>query len=249
MCCADVEVLMGETVLITGVTGGLGQALATEFAGHGYDLVLTGRSAGKLEELSMQLTAKYGCRCQTVAVDLTDPTAPQWLFDRTEKAGRPVDVLVNNAGFGDVSAFAASDLQKDRDMIAVNVSAVIALTRLFLPAMLTRGHGGILNIASMAAFEAMPEWAVYAASKAFVLSFTEALYEENRGRGLHFCALCPGPTATGFEHAAAGAAGSKLFTETADAAEVAVFAFRSFTEGKIIAVPGAKNRLEAMCAG
>ena len=187
---------MNPTVLITGASGGIGEQLARLFAAHRYDLVLVARSVDKLQSLSAELARAHGIQSRVLPADLADPGAPPRLFEALQDAA--IDVLVNNAGFGARGAYAQIDYQLEARMIQVNVAALAHLTRLFLPGMLARRTGKILNVASTAAYVPGPFMAVYYASKAFVLSFSEALAEEVQGSGVTVTALIPGPTETNF---------------------------------------------------
>jgi short-subunit dehydrogenase len=189
---------MKQTALITGASSGIGLDLARLFAADGHDVVLIARSEDKLREVAQELTAKHGVVAHVIAADLAKADAPQSIFDRAPA----IDILVNNVGFGTSGKFAETDLRAELDMIQVNIAALTHLTKLFLPPMLQRGHGRFLNVASTAAFQPGPLMAVYYATKAYVLSFSEAIAEELSGTGVSVTVLCPGPTATGFQKAA-----------------------------------------------
>lgn len=200
----------GETVLITGASSGIGRELARQFAGDGADLVLIARGEDRLRELAAELAAESGVTVEVVPADLARPGSPGQIVQTPAQRQIEVDVLVNNAGFGARGPVAGIGAGRQLDMIEVNVAALTRLTALLLPAMLERRRGGILNVASTAAFQPGPNSAVYDAAKAYVLSFTEALAEEVRGSGVRVSCLAPGPTDTGFA-AQAGATGSRLF--------------------------------------
>ena len=187
-----------ETVLITGASSGIGRQLAINFASDGSRLILLAPDQDRLESVASQLRADYQVDVQTLVKDLTDPAAPQMVFDDLNRQGIEVDVLVNNAGFGAQGCVADLPIERQLNMIQVNVTALTHLTRLFLPKMIERGRGGILNIGSTGSYQPGPNAAVYYATKAFVLSFTEALAEELAHTGIHVTCLTPGPTATGF---------------------------------------------------
>lgn len=189
---------MGDTALITGASAGLGAHFAQALAAEGHDLILTARREDRLNALADQLRAAHGVAVQVHAADLAAPGAVAGLMQAIEQAGQGVNLLVNNAGFGARGDFAALDGAVQARMIDLNCRAVVELAHAVLPGMLQMRRGGILNIASTAAFQAGPQMAVYYASKAFVLSFSEALHEEVRGRGVHVTALCPGPVETEF---------------------------------------------------
>lgn len=240
---------MTKTALITGATGGLGKAFAAVFAKNGYELILIGRDEKRLEE-ARALTEGLGAKAQTIAADLAAKEEPDRIFAWTREKGIAVDVLVNNAGFGDFGLFFECDPKKQREMIEVNIAALVRLTRLFLPGMIERGGGRVLNLASTAAFQPGPLMACYYATKAFVLSFSEAIALELAGTGVFVTALCPGPTSTGFERQAGLAGRSMLFSslKPARAEAVAEYGFRCLMKGKRVAVHGARNRLMAFFA-
>jgi len=231
-------------VLITGASSGIGLELAKVFAAHGHALALVARSADTLEGVARQLATRHGIRALAVVADLSAPGAPDEVFDRVRNAGLQVDVLVNNAGAGLGGAFAATDLATELRMITLNVMALTHLTKLSLPGMLERGAGRILNVASTAAFAPGPLMAVYYATKAYVLSFSEALAAELRGTGVTVTVLCPGPTRTGFQ-SAARIDGARLFRMpwVTDAATVARLGFKGLMRGKPIVIPGLLNKL------
>ncbi len=208
---------MTPAVLITGASSGIGLELAKVFAAHGHALALVARSADTLEGVARQLETHHSIRALAVVADLSAPGAPDYVFDRVGNAGLRVDVLVNNAGSGLGGAFAATDLATELRMINLNVTALTHLTKLSLPGMLERGAGRILNVASTAAFAPGPMMAVYYATKAYVLSFSEALAEELSGTGVTVTA--------------------------ADAATVARLGFSGLMQGKRIVIPGLLNKL------
>jgi short-subunit dehydrogenase len=227
---------MRSVALVTGASGGIGLEIARVLAPD-HDLVLVARSAAKLDALATELGG-----ARVVAADLSEPGAVAKIAAEVPD----VDVLVNNAGVGDFGAFAEADVDRTLGMIQLNVTSLTALTRQYLPAMLARGHGRVLNVASTASFQPGPLMAVYYATKAYVLSFSEALSEEVRGTGVTVTALCPGPTASGFQAAADMemsplVAGRKL----PSAAEVARYGVKAMEKGDAVAVPGAMNKLMA----
>jgi uncharacterized protein len=231
------------TALITGASLGIGHELAKLFAADGSNLALVARSEDKLSEIGRQLQMKHGIAVHVLAKDLAKPEAPQEIFTELQKAGVSVDVLVNNAGFGSYGFFAESDPVRDLEMIAVNITTLTHLTRLFLPEMLRKKSGGILNVASTAGFQPGPLMAEYYATKAYVISLTEALANELNGSGVTASVLCPGPTATDFQ-ARAGLKDSPLFASGVMTAEaVARYAYRNFLKGKTTIIPGFKNRV------
>jgi short-subunit dehydrogenase len=228
------------TALITGASAGLGAELAKLCAAGGYDVVLVARSAGRLAELGEGLARTYGVRARPLVADLAIPSAPAEIF--AQLSATPIDLLINNAGFGLRGAFAETDWAADARLLQVNVAALLHLTKLFLPEMVRRRSGRILNVASTAAFVPGPFMAMYYASKAFVLSFSEAVANEVQGTGVSVTALCPGPTRTEF-FAAAGITDSGLFRSPAmDAAEVAREGYAAMMAGKASVIAGARNR-------
>ena len=235
-----------ETVLITGASSGIGLELAKLFAADRSNLVLVARSECKLNQLAAELRDRHGIEVRVLAKDLTQATAPDDIFDSLTSDGIHVDIVVNNAGFGAVGQLADLDTNRQMDMIQVNVSALTHLTRLFLPSMLERGHGGILNVGSTAGFQSGPGMAAYYATKAFVVSFTEALAEELLGTGVNVTCLAFGPTQTGFG-ADSGMGSSNLFKlGVMDATRVTRAGYRGFRRGKLFVIPGLKNRLGAI---
>ncbi len=190
---------MGNFCLITGASGGIGKEFAHIFAKNGHSLILVARSTDKLKALCAQLKNAYGAEAIPYCADLTSCAEIQRLYDCAKESGWQVDYLVNNAGFGDMSAFLDADWTRQRALIDLNISAVVQLTYLFGNDMKERGYGRIINLSSVAAFSAGPYMSLYYASKSFVLSFSEALAEELKGSGVTVTALCPGPTDTGFE--------------------------------------------------
>ncbi len=184
------------TALITGASMGIGAEFASQLAQKGYDLILVARSEDKLQAIATQLAAQHHIKTQTITADLTAPEACRAIFRQIQD--KPVDLLVNNAGFGDYGAFVESDGAKQTTMVQLNVQALVDLTHLFLPAMQARKAGNIINVASIAAFQSMPYLSVYAATKAFVLSFSTALWAEVKDQGIYVQCLCPGATESNF---------------------------------------------------
>ena len=229
-------------VLITGASGGLGYELAKLFAADGWSLMLAARSGDKLQRVAAELAAAHRVDAQTTAIDLSQPGAAEHLFAACQQSG-PLSALVNNAGFGTWGPFAESDPGTVTQMIQLNIATLTELTRLVLPDMLRARHGYVLNMASAAAFQPGPLMAVYFATKAYVLHFSEAIAEELAGTGVRVSALCPGPTETGFMHRAAMEE-SKLFQSgVMDAAWVARQGYEGLLHGRRIVVPGLKYRL------
>jgi short-subunit dehydrogenase len=234
-----------QCALITGASSGIGRELARTMAADGYGLILVARRRDRLDELAAELTGRHRVTVSVLAEDLADPAAPRRIEDQVRAAGREVDVLVNNAGFGSHGAFARADLDVALRMIDVNVRALVELTHRFLPPMLQRRRGRILNVASIAGFVPGPFMATYYASKAYVLSFTEALATELRGSGVTATASCPGPVATEFGEVA-GSSRTNLFRgRLAGAAPVARHAYRAMLAGKVVAIPGLWGKLSA----
>ena len=240
---------MQLTALITGASGGIGEEIARLFADDGHNLVLVARSMEKLVLLAGELGLGHNVAARVIVSDLARPEAPQEIFDELQAAGVRVDVLVNNAGFGSYGPFAETDLRRELELLQVNIVALTHLTKLFLPAMIERKVGYVMNVASVAAFQPGPLMAVYYASKAYVLSLSEALANETRGTGVVVSALCPGPTATNFV-AAAGMERSKLFDRAVmDSRTVAEAGYRGMLAGERVVIPGFKNALVARAVG
>lgn len=234
---------MSRTVLITGASGGLGLELAKLFAKDGYRLVLVARSEDKLCAIKTYLESQYHTEVDVIVKDLSRVNAAMDIFRYTKERRIEVDILINNAGFGDFGSFAGTDLDKQSDMAQVNMIALMQLCHLYVRPMIRRGNGKILNMASVAAFEPGPLMAVYYASKAFVLSFSEALSVELKGTGVTVTALCPGPTKTGFEeHANLGSSGLFKHLKNAGAAEVARYGYKKMKQRRVVAVPGLMNK-------
>jgi uncharacterized protein len=187
-----------KTTLITGASSGIGEAFARRLAAEKHDLVLVARSEGKLHQLCDELMLKHKITAHYVVVDLTKDEERQLLFEETEEHGFEIDWLINNAGFGAMGDFAELDIDRTLEMISLNISAVVALTHFYLQGMRERRSGKIINVSSAAGFQPLPFMAVYAATKAFVTSFSEAIAEENRPFGIQVLALCPGSTKTNF---------------------------------------------------
>ena len=235
------------TALITGASSGIGLELAKVFARNRHDVVLVARSEDKLQALADELSKSYGVQATVLSYDLTDRSAPQALFDRVQQQGIAVDVLVNNAGYGDYGEFAKGDWEKLEGMILLNMLALTHLTRLFLPAMIARGSGQMLNVSSTAAFQPGPMMAVYFATKAYVLSFSEAIAAETEDKGINVTILCPGPTQSDFidrsnmDRMALANEGSRDKLPTS--AEVAQFGYDALQKGEVVAVHGVANKL------
>ena len=230
-----------NTTLITGASSGIGEVFARKLAARGRNVLLVARSEEKLVTLCNELGRSSSIRAQYVALDLSKPEAPARLFDEAKKRGLTVDMLVNNAGFGSMGEFGKLDLSRELNMIDLNVKSLVELTHRFLQPMLERKQGAIINVASTAAFQAVPFFATYAATKAFVLSFSEALWEENRAQGIKVLALCPGVTDTNFFEAARGQKPPARVSQTPE--EVVDVALRGLDRGKSHIISGWTNYL------
>lgn len=237
---------MGKTALITGASGGLGKEFARIHASKGDNLVLVARSKDKLEAVKFELEKQYSVSVYVIVKDLSDQYAPKAVYDELKNQKIRVDYLINNAGFGDFGLFAETNWEKQLEMINLNITCLTYLTRLFLPDMIKNKDGRILNIASTAAFQPGPTMSVYFATKAFVLSFSEAIANELKGTGVTVTALCPGATETGFK-AAASLDDSNLFkgNQIASSKEVAQYGYKKMMEGKTVAIHGIVNNMMA----
>jgi short-subunit dehydrogenase/uncharacterized protein YndB with AHSA1/START domain len=235
----------GLWAVVTGASSGLGRGLAARLADRGMSLVLTGRNEARLDEAAHQIRrAAPRVRVETVAADLSTRSGVSALLAHV--GDRPIEVLVNNAGFGSYGRFAEADPDREAGEVAVDVSAVVTLARAFLPGMLARGSGGILNVASTIAFQPAPYQAVYGASKAFVLSFSQALWAEARAAGVAVTALCPGPTRTGFVDALGADVGhTAIYRRLADPEPVIEAGLRGLDEGRAVVIPGVRNKVIA----
>lgn len=235
-----------QTALITGASAGIGYELAKLFAHDGYNLVLVARSARKLSRFADELQRQFGIVAKPVALDLTAAPAPQFLFDQLQRENIAVNVLVNNAGYGVFGEFAKMPLEECLGQIQLNVTALTQLTKLFVGPMIERGAGKILNVASTAGFQPGPLMAVYYATKAYVISFSEALANELSGTGVTVTCLCPGATDTGFQ-GRAGTENTVLFKKfrPMDAKTVARDGYRGLMAGKTLVISGLRNWLLA----
>lgn len=238
----------GQTALVTGASSGIGLELARQFAADGYDLVLVARSADALQALAADLAREYQVNATPIACDLAGPNAGRELVRTLDQRGLAIDVLVNNAGFGATGPFDRGSTDVQTGMIDVNIRTLVELTHELWPRILRNRRGGVLNVASTAAFQPGPFMAVYCASKAFVLSFTEALWEEARGTGVHVSCLCPGYTESGF-HARAGTDKVRLARGRAmSAAQVAAEGYRAFKANRRVKITGIANAMMARSA-
>lgn len=225
--------------LITGASAGLGAEFARQMAARGERLILVARRRDRLEALAAEIGG-----AEVIAADIAEPGAAERLIAEVERRGLSVDTLINNAGFGLSGRFDTLPLERQRQMIELNVTALTELCRLAVPAMIARKRGAILNVASTAAFQAGPFMAVYYASKAYVLSFTEALHQELKASGIRVTALCPGPTATEFFDVA-GAGGGRLAKMATDPVAVVRAGLAGLARNKAIVIPGAMNKATA----
>lgn len=233
----------GKWALVTGASAGIGQAIAEELAAGGANLVLTARRADRLLQLAQTLRQKHPIRVEICVADLAQPSAPAEIFDVTAAAHIPIDLLVNNAGFGQYGEFSEVSTPRLLEMVQVNCSAVVHLTRLFLPAMMARRSGDVLIVASTVAFQAVPYISTYAATKAFDLLLAEGLAEEMRPHGIRVCALCPGSTVSEFHEVAGHPSGTKGRTQSAE--EVARAGLKALAAGKSCVISGLGNYLGA----
>lgn len=230
-----------NTTLITGASSGIGEVFARKLAARGRNVLLVARSEDKLITLCNELGRSNSIRAQYVALDLSNPESPSRLFEEAEKRGLAIEMLINNAGFGSMDEFSKLDLARELNMIDLNIKSLVDLTHRFLQPMLERKQGAIINVASTAAFQPVPFMATYAATKAFVLSFSEALWEENRPHGIQVLALCPGVTDTNFFEAARGQKPPARVSQTPE--EVVDTALRGLARGKSHIISGWTNFL------
>lgn len=234
-----------SNVLITGASGGIGYELAKLFARDHHNLVLVARSADKLAQVAKELQA-YGVSVETIALDLAEPLAPKFLFDQLQRQGHAIEILINNAGFGAFGEFAQMRHQEILGQISLNITALTELTRFFVQPMVSRRSGRIMNVASTAGFQPGPLMAVYYATKAYVISFSEAIANELRDSGVSVTCFCPGATNTGFA-TRAGNDQSRLFKKLGamSAEKVALDGYRAVMGGRTLAISGFHNWLTA----
>jgi short-subunit dehydrogenase len=236
----------GQVALVTGASAGIGVDLAECFAGDGYDLILTARSEGALSEVANRLAGAHAVRAHAIAQDLGAHGGGAALAGEIAQRGLNVDVLVNNAGYGHAGALTSSDLQTQLGMIDLNVRALVELTYLYWDRMLANKRGGVLNVASTAAFQPGPLMANYYASKAYVLSFSEALWEEARGTGVQVSCLCPGPTVSNFrERAGTGKTRLAQASKVMGSAPVARMGYDAWRRNQRVKVTGGRNAFQA----
>lgn len=231
-----------KVALVTGASAGLGEQFAQRFAQDGHDVILVARRAPKLEALAAKLEKEHGVKAHVLPADLSRPEAPQQLFEEVRQRGLEVEFLVNNAGFGSAGPFLEQELGREVEMVEVNCTALLKLTHLFARPMRERGSGRILNVASTAGFQPGPYMATYFATKAFVVSFTEALAHELKSTGVKVTCYCPGATHTEFA-SRAGNDQSRLFQRpgVAKAPDVVAHAYGAMMKGRVLAVHGLLN--------
>lgn len=227
----------GQTALITGASGGLGATFAQELAARGMNTILVARSADKLQALASELTAKYQQRNDIIVLDLVPSGAASNLASKVADLGLRVDLLVNNAGFATYGNFETTESQRDRDQILLNIATLVDLCHIFIPQMLEHKSGSIINLASVVGFQPVPYMTVYAASKAFVLSFSEGLWAEYGDRGIRVIALCPGATATSFHEVA----GQPLPDRISTPEEVVKAGLKALERQQSYVIPGWTN--------
>jgi len=232
-----------ETALITGASSGIGLEFAKLFAADGSDLVLVARREERLKEIAQELSSEHGVSVHVLAKDLSKPKAPEEIFSHLKKEKIQIDVLVNNAGFGKKEVFSETDKKIHLDMVQVNVMALTHLTKLFLTGILERGHGGILNVGSLAGFQPGPNLAVYFATKAYVLSFTEALAEEISNPDIKISCFAPGPVRTEFGEKSELADSLLFKISLMDSGPAVKVGYQGFRSGKILVIPGLKQQL------
>jgi len=234
-----------KTALVTGASSGIGYELSRLFARDGYNLVLVARNKQKLNQLADDLRENFRVSTKVIPKDLSITASPKEIFDELQKESTRIDVLVNNAGFNVYGYFSETDLKKELQMIQVHIVSLTCLTKMFLPGMLKQGCGRILNVGSTGSFVPGPLDAVYCATKAYILSFSEAIAEELQGTGVTVTALCPGVTWTRFQKRAQMPEDLRLFKFGAmDAKTVAETGYRGLMKGKRIVVPGIYNKLQ-----
>lgn len=228
--------------LITGASSGIGKELASIAAENGNHLVLVARDEQKLEQHAALLKKQHGVKIEVITADLSLPASPQAIYDQLQEANITIDTLINNAGFGDYDLFHTSDRPRQLAMIDLNIRSLTELTHLFLPGFVQRGAGQIMNLGSIASFLPGPYMSVYFASKAYVLSFSEALAEELRGSGVSVTCLCPGSTKTQFGNSAHVSETHSTRTSNVTPRQVAEYGWRALENKQVVAVYGLKNR-------
>jgi short-subunit dehydrogenase len=232
----------GKWAVVTGASAGIGEAIAVELAGAGVNLVLTARRRERLDLLADRLRSRHSVQTQVIVADLTFPQSPQQIFDATEGAGLQVDILINNAGFGEYGEFLRSRMEMQLDMVQVNCTAVVHLTRLFLPAMAARRQGAVMIVASTASYQPVPYLSTYGATKAFDRMLAEALAEEMKRHGVRVSALCPGPTESEFTQVSGVRLGDRRKPQSA--APVARLGLEALAQGKHSIIPYFRGRVQ-----
>jgi short-subunit dehydrogenase len=229
-----------KTVLITGASSGMGAATAYVFARNGFNLILTARRKNKLKEIKNDILTKYNVEVNIFIVDLSLAVGANELYKLVVSNKLKVDVLINNAGFGTFCEFKDSNIEREEQMLNLNILSLTKLTKLFVDKMIKQGSGNIINIASTAAFQSVPYFATYAASKAYVLSFSEAIAHELKGDNIFVTAICPGATESEFA-TSAGFKGSGMFNNVPTSSDLAEFIFKAMQKKKVSAIQGLKN--------
>lgn len=235
--------MQGKWALVTGASSGIGEQFARQLAKQGSHLVLVARSKSKLESLASELRKRHGIKAEIIAMDLAKEGAPSDLYQQCQLLKVDIELLINNAGFATHGLFEQVSGERQHEEVMLNVAAIVDMTHLFLPDMLRKSSGAVINVASTAGFQPLPYMAVYGATKAFVLSFTQALWWENCNRGIKFFALCPGSTDTSFFNVVGAEEASVGKKDTPE--RVVEVALRALKEGKLYVVPGIKNYLGA----
>jgi short-subunit dehydrogenase len=236
----------GQWALITGASSGLGEQFARQLAARHANLILTARSRDKLETLAKELAQAHGIQTEVIALDLGETGGAARLCEAVDRLGHPVAHLVSNAGFGRYGPFLDGDVAHQAEMVRLNCEALMVLSHHFLRQMVARGSGGVIHLASVASFQAAPYMAVYAATKAFVLTFSEAVGEEVRGTGVRCLALCPGPVPTGFQQAAGAEIAASQRRAILSAEETVTRGLRAYERGRAVYIPGGMNRAGAI---
>ena len=232
----------GKTALVTGASYGIGEAFARKLAADGANVIITARSRDRLDAVANGLRSRYGVDITVIEADLSQTSAPGDIFHATEGRGRRVDLLINNAGFGAAGDFASVPLERQIEMIRVNVIALVELSHLFLQPMIKRRAGAIIQVASTASFQGVPYTSIYSATKAFILNFGEGLWAECREYGVRVLALCPGPTATHFQ-AVAGTSHLRNPDKMQTPEEVVEAGLRALAKNRSVAISGFSNKL------
>jgi len=233
---------MDKWALVTGAAGGIGLEFARLLCADGYNLIMIDLDEGNLATQKTELQQKYGSKVETLSFDLSEKTAAARVYEWVQKMGVKLNVLVNNAGFGMFGMFASTSWEREEKMINLHVYTPTQLVKLFLPGMIARKHGQILNVSSLAAFHPGPLMCMYYSTKAYLLSFSTSVATELKGTGVSMTALCPGITKTGFQQAV-GSGKPKISWNMANAASVAEFGYHAMMNGKLLAVPGFFNNL------